>query len=323
MAPRVTNNGEMDFTPAWWLGNPHLQTLWPSRFRHRPKLPLTRERLELADGDFLDLAWMPDNDQDLCLILHGLEGSLDSHYPGPLIQAATDAGKQAVFMHFRGCSGEPNRLPRRYHSGETGDLRTVIELIQQRYPGKALHAVGVSLGGNVLLKYLGESGNDSRLASAVAISVPFDLAVAAETLANGTARIYQRHLLASLQRAFYEKASLMDLGIRIPKKHEIDTLYDFDHRVTAPIHGFEGADDYYRRCSCRQFVSGIKTPTLLIHAHDDPFMTPDVIPGEEELPDGVELDLQSHGGHVGFLYGHIPLRPRYWLDQRVRQYLSP
>jgi predicted alpha/beta-fold hydrolase len=226
-------------------------------------------------------------------------------------------------MHFRGCSGEPNRLPRRYHSGETGDLRYVIELLQQRFSGKSIHAVGVSLGGNVLLKYLGETGDDSRLASAIAISVPFDLANAAQTLAFGTARIYQRHLLGSLQQTFYEKARLMELPLRIPVKHEIDTLYDFDNLVTAPIHGFGGADDYYARCSSRQFLPGIRTPTLLVHANDDPFMTTDAIPTADELPTDVELDLQPHGGHVGFLYGNVPLKPGYWLDQRVTRYLSP
>ena len=296
--------------------------MWPSRLRYRQPLPLTSERLELPDGDFLDLAWMPDNDQEICLLLHGLEGSLSSHYPRGLIQAATHANKHAVFMHFRGCSGEPNRLSRRYHSGDTGDLRFVIETIQNRYPGRDIHAVGVSLGGNVLLKYLGENGEDSRIQSAIAISVPYDLAVAAQTLQYGTARIYQRHLLNSLQATFYEKATLVDLPIRIPEKHEIDTIYEFDDLVTAPIHGFKDADDYYTRCSSRQFLPEIRIPTLLIHALDDPFMTPEVIPRKNELPGNVELDLQQHGGHVGFIEGNVPFVASYWLDQRVEAFLS-
>ena len=265
---------------------------------------------------------MPDNENDICLVLHGLEGSLESHYPAGLIQAATNSKKHTLFMHFRGCSGEANRLARRYHSGETADLRYVLETIQQRYPGKSIHAIGVSLGGNVLLKYLGEHGNDSLLQSAVAISVPYDLAVAGQTLDVGTARIYQRHLLNSLQATFYEKTRLMELPIRIPDKHEIDTIYNFDDLVTAPIHGFRGADDYYAQSSSRQFISAIKTPTLLIHAIDDPFMTPAVIPTANELPACVELDLQTHGGHVGFIDGNIPLKAGYWLDQRVQDFLS-
>lgn len=310
------------FHPAWWLRNPHLQTMWPSRFRHRQKLSLSKERLELPDGDFLDLAWMPDNQGDICLVLHGLEGSLESHYPAGLIQAATNSHKHAVFMHFRGCSGEPNRLPRRYHSGETGDLRFVVETIKQRYPDKRIHVVGVSLGGNVLLKYLGEYGADGMLETAIAISVPYDLAVAGQTLDIGTAKIYQRHLLNSLQATFAEKVKLMELPIRIPEKHEIDSIYNFDDLVTAPIHGFKGADDYYTQCSSRQFIPDIRTPTLLIHAIDDPFMIPKVIPVKSELPPGVEMDLQPHGGHVGFIYGNVPLNANYWLDERVESYLS-
>jgi predicted alpha/beta-fold hydrolase len=310
------------FHPAWWLKNPHLQTMWPSRFRHRQKLPLSKERLELLDGDFLDLAWMPDNKGDVCLVLHGLEGSLESHYPAGLIQAATNSNKHAVFMHFRGCSGEPNRLPRRYHSGETGDLRFVVETIKQRYPDKLIHVVGVSLGGNMLLKYMGEYGTNSMLETAIAISVPYDLAVAGQTLDIGTARIYQRHLLNSLQATFDEKTKLMELPIRIPERHEIDSIYKFDDLVTAPIHGFKGADDYYTQCSSRQFIPDIKTPTLLIHAIDDPFMTPEVIPVKSELPPAVEMDLRPHGGHVGFIYGNVPLKANYWLDERVESFLN-
>jgi len=283
--------------------------------------PLTKERLELPDSDFLDLAWMPDNQGDICLVLHGLEGSLKSHYPAGLLQAATRSYKRAVFMHFRGCSGEPNRLPRRYHSGDTADLRFVLETIRGRYPGKRIHAVGVSLGGNVLLKYLGEYGTDSMLETSIAISVPYDLAVAGHTLDVGTAKIYQRHLLNSLQATFAEKVALMELPIRIPEKHEIDTIYNYDDLVTAPLHGFNNADDYYNKCSSRQFIPDIKTPTLLIHATDDPFMTPEVIPKKSELPSSVEMDLQPHGGHVGFISGNVPFRANYWLDKRVGAFL--
>lgn len=310
------------FQAAWWLKNPHLQTIWPSLLRRRENLPLQKERLELPDGDFLDLAWMPQQPGDLCLILHGLEGSLYSHYAGGLMKAAGDAGKHTVFMHFRGCSGEPNRLPRRYHSGETGDLRFVLETLKTRYPEKRIHVVAVSLGANMLLKYLGETNTDSLLESAIAISVPFDLAVGGETLNKGFARAYQRHLLDSLQPNFYKKTRLMEMPIRIPDKSEINTIYDFDDLVTAPLHGFTGADEYYRKCSSRQFIPDIKIPTLILHAVDDPFMTPAVIPGNGELPPDVTLETSRHGGHVGFITGNTPLRPHYWLDERVRRQLS-
>lgn len=307
------------FKPLWWLKNPHLQTLWPSQFRQRPKLPLTAERIELPDGDFLDLAWMPEQAGDLCLLLHGLEGSLQSHYCGPLLQAAHGAGKHTLLMHFRGCSGEPNRLTRRYHSGETGDLLYILQQLKQRYPRKRIHVIGVSLGGNVLLKYLGESGDQNSITSAVAISVPFDLAIAAKTLAKGTARIYQRHLLNSLQHSFFEKASVMELPIQIPEKHDINTLFGFDDQVTAPLHGFEGALDYYTQCSSRQFIPAIRTPTLIIHAQDDPFMTQAAIPTAGELPDCIDMELSPAGGHVGFIQPGDFMQPAYWLDERVYQ----
>lgn len=280
------------------------------------------ERLELPDGDFLDLAWMPELSGDLCLIIHGLEGSLHSHYARGLIQAAQQADKRAVFMHFRGCSGEPNRMPRRYHSGETGDLRFVLETLHLRYPQKRIHVIAVSLGGNMLLKYLGETMNDSLIENAITISVPFDLAVAGQTLDKGTAKIYQRHLLNSLQATFDEKCQLMEMPIRIPDKSEINTIYAFDDLITAPLHGFAGADDYYTKCSSRQFIPDIKTPTLMIHAIDDPFMTPSVIPTEKELPPDVTLELSQHGGHVGFIAGNTPLVANYWLDKRVRKQLE-
>lgn len=283
---------------------------------------MTPERLELPDGDFLDLAWMPDNGGDLCLVMHGLEGSLHSHYARGCIKAATNAGMHAVFMHFRGCSGEPNRLTRRYHSGDTGDIRFVIETLLQRFPKKRIHVIAVSLGGNVTLKYLGEYGRNSLLESAVTISVPFDLAVSSQCLQKGFARFYQSHLLRSLQRNFYEKCRIMKMPIPIPEKHEIDTLYDFDDVVTAPLHGFAGADDYYNRCSCRQFIPDIVTRTLILHAIDDPFMLPSVIPEEQELPDPVTLELSDHGGHVGFIQGPFPGASRYWLDDRMEKFLS-
>ena len=216
---------------------------------------------------------MPDNGGDICLVLHGLEGSMDSHYSGPLLMAATRANMQAVFMHFRGCSGEPNRLPRRYHSGDTSDLICVLDTIKKRYPDRNIHAIGVSLGGNILLKYLGEHGNSPAVQSAAAISVPYDLANGARTLRHGTAKIYQRHLLGSLQSSFFKKTRMMKMPIPIPDKDEIDTIYDFDNLVTAPLHGFRDADDYYEKSSCRQFIPSIRTPTLLLHAIDDPFLS--------------------------------------------------
>lgn len=301
------------FRPVPWLKNRHLQTLYPTFFQRRLKLPLKTERIELDDGDFLDLAHLPQTDSPQVLILHGLEGSLKSHYATPLIKALHDAGFSVTFMHFRGCSGEPNRLSRSYHSGDTGDIHTVLELLQNRMPDQPLFAVGVSLGANALLKYLGEENVCTALLGAVAISVPFDLANAAQTLQTGFARVYQRHLLNRLVNATQEKFKIMTPPIDLSELDKITTLYEFDDRVTAPLHGFASADDYYQQSSSRQYLKNIELPTHIIHAVDDPFMTKNAIPGAEELSDYVTLELANHGGHVGF----VSSLAQGWLENRV------
>ena len=308
------------FRTAWWLPGPHLQTLWPSLFRPRPELDLTPRRLELPDGDFLDLAFGGEPTGPLVLVLHGLEGSLQSHYAGNLLAALGKAGFRTCFMHFRGCSGEPNRLPRGYHSGETSDLQTVVDWLEGNVaPVDA--AIGFSLGGNVLLKWLGECGADAAVRRAVAVSVPFVLADADRRLQRGASRIYQHHLMQRLRESYRTKFA------RIPSPLEVDvdhlrTFRDFDENVTAPLHGFAGADDYYSRSSSRQYLRHIERPVLILHALDDPFMWPDSVPDETELSPTVTLELARHGGHVGFVSGTIPGRARYWLDHRIVQWLT-
>ncbi len=306
------------FCPLPGLTNRHLQTLYPTFFRRRLKLPLTAERIELDDGDFLDLAHWSQIGGPQVLILHGLEGSLKSHYATPLMKALHDAGFSVTFMHFRGCSGEPNRLSRRYHSGDTGDIHTVLELLQKRTPDQPLFAVGVSLGANALLKYLGEGNVCPALTGAVAISVPFDLANAAQTLQTGFARVYQKHLLNKLIKATQEKFKIINSLIDLNALNKITTLYEFDDCVTAPLHGFASADDYYQQSSSRQYVKNIELPTHIIHAIDDPFMTPDVIPKDKELSDEVTLELSSRGGHVGF----VSSVKNGWLEYRVTEILK-
>ncbi len=321
------------FRPAWWLPGAHLQTLWPNLLRRVPHTPLRRERLELEDGDFIDLDWLePDPVPDesgpadpaspIVLVLHGLEGSSRSHYAQALLLSLRQSGLRAVVMHFRGCSGEPNRLTRGYHSGETSDLATVIHHLQSQHTDSALAAVGYSLGGNVLLKYLGERGQASGLCCAVAISVPFRLEQAAWRMARGVSRIYQWHLLGLLRRSLREKFSRRALTPPLPlsRLRDLHTFHQFDNAVTAPLHGFRDADDYYKQSSSRAYLHDIVTPTLVIHAEDDPFMTPAVIPTAEELSDSVTLELSPHGGHVGFV-GGSPFAPHYWLEERIPGYL--
>jgi len=192
-------NANTSFKSAWWLNNPHLQTLWPALLRQPIKnLMLTRERFELPDGDFVDLEWSGEGEKPLVLILHGLEGSIESHYAKGMILALNQQGWRAVFMHFRSCSGEPNRLPRSYHSGDTGDLDVIVRALRAREPRVPLAAIGFSLGGNVLLKWLGETGENNPLVAATAISVPFELHKTITRINQGFSRIYQKHLLRCL-----------------------------------------------------------------------------------------------------------------------------
>ncbi len=310
---------ESAFEPAWWLPGHHPPTLWPSLFRRRPALPgLQRERVELPDGDFLDLSWHGEEQAPIVMLLHGLEGSLDSHYARPLLKALADAGYLACMMHFRGCSGEPNRLPRSYHSGDSAELQTITEHIRHSRKQPVHAIIGFSLGGNVLLKWLGEQGAAAGIHRAMAVSVPFLLDQAADRLDQGFSRLYQKHLLDSLKKKYREKFRYMPspLGVDLD---QIRNFRQFDEQITAPLHGFAGADDYYRRCSCRQFIPGIRVPTLILHDRYDPFMWPHTVPEEDELPEKVVLELAEGGGHAGFVCN---AGCGYWTDRRLLEWLA-
>ncbi|WP_456447163.1 hydrolase [Thiolapillus sp.] len=313
---------ESAFQPAWWLPGAHLPTLWPSLFRVRPPLPgLTRERLELPDGDFLDLSWNGDPQAPVVLLLHGLEGNLHSHYARPLLQKLAEAGYLACMLHFRGCSGEPNRLPRSYHSGDSAELQTVTEHIHNSR-GRPIQAmIGFSLGGNVLLKWLGEQGQQAGIQRAMAVSVPFLLNQAADRLNQGFSRIYQKHLLNSMKRKYREKFSRIPSPLKV-NLEKINSFREYDEQITAPLHGFAGADDYYQRCSCRQFIPHIRVPTLILHDRHDPFMWPHTVPEEQELPDNVVLELTRGGGHAGFVSNSASSREAYWTDRRLLEWLK-
>jgi len=311
---------ETSFKPAWWLPSPHLQTLWPVVFRRRTTPELIQQRYELKDGDFIDLCWSKKAGQPVVLLLHGLEGSLQSHYAGNLMVVLEQAGFRPVLMHFRGCSGKPNRLPRSYHSGDTGDLAAVVEYINSLPDCYVYAAIGFSLGGNVLLKWLGQTGDSNPLQSAIAVSVPFRLADAAGRLEQGISRLYEIHLLNSLRRSYNAKFQQM----KSPLNVEVDQLKnfrEFDDKVTAPLNGFNGVDHYYCESSCRQYLRDIRVSTRIIHALDDPFMFPESVPGQNELSDKVDLLVVKNGGHVGFVSGRYPWKPEYWYEHKIIEFL--
>lgn len=313
------------FRPAWWARNPHVQTLLAATvFRRRASPQLHRETLELPDGDFLHLDWtMPlraDQSRRILLVIHGLEGSSQSPYAAAIMEGVQQRGWQGIVMHFRGCTGVPNRLPRTYHAGETGDIDFVLNSLRHRYPDAHITAVGYSLGGSVLLKYLGERGDAAAVNSAISVSVSFDLDASARVLASGFSRLYQYRLLRSLRNTLKRKFTPDNAPFDMRRALHAKTFHEFDDLVTAPLHGFEGVEHYYRVASSAQYLPRIRVPTLIVDALDDPFTSPDTIPDESELSDSITLELSAHGGHVGFIEGDWPWRPRFWLDQRILQY---
>ena len=318
------------FQPAWWLRNPHAQTIWASLCRRKPKIHLQRERLELADGDFLDLDWTQNQTSaaPLVLVLHGLEGSSDSGYARGLLHTIVQRSWRGVVMHFRNCSGEPNRLARSYNAGDTDDLNLVITTLTRRQPSIPLVCVGYSLGGNVLLKWLGEQGQQAQslLQAAVAVSVPMLLDSAARRMRQGFSKLYQRYLLHTMKTNYRRKFTAWPESLPylfpIDQLHQLQDFFSFDDKITAPLHGYAGVHDYYAKASSRQYLSSICTPTLILQAMDDPFMSTDVLPHAEELASSVTLEISQHGGHVGFVSGHWPWQTNYWLEQRIPAFFA-
>ena len=319
------------FRPATGLSNPHLQTLWGPLWRKLPDLPRNRERLWLADGDFLDLDWHGPHQPDapLVLVLHGLTGSSSSPYVKGLQLALQGRGWASVAVNWRGCSGEPNLLARSYHSGASEDLAETIRHLRAQRPLAPLYAVGYSLGGNVLLKYLGESGSASQLEAAVAVSVPFRLDQCADRIGLGFSKVYQAHFMRAMlayvqdkQRHFKDKEHHEGLATleRLGPLHNLRTFWDFDGKVTAPLNGFSDAHDYYRRASSRYYLGANRTPTLIIHAADDPFVFGHSLPAADELAPLTQFELHSRGGHVGFVEGSLR-NPGYYLERRIPQWL--
>lgn len=314
------------FKPARWLINKHGQTLYRT-LTNRSKASVDfYERLELPDGDFIDLAWVIKGvapKAPLIILLYGLGGNVNSAYIPGLFNTFNQSGYRVVLMNFRGASGEPNRLPRAYHAGDTADLNYVLHVLKMREPTTAKAAMGISLGGNILLKWLGETGSHSLLDAAVAVSVPFQLHHVIQQINKGFSRLYQAHLLQSLRSVFLQK--LDDVNYQLPFSRQtlfsLKTLYDFDKQITAPLHGFSSVDEYYRISSSRQYLKNITIPTLIIHALDDPFMTPDVIPHSHELSPNILFELSQYGGHVGFITGKTLNHSRCWLEQRIPYFL--
>lgn len=314
------------FQTSFFLRNRHVQTLYAPLLRKQTKPQIEREIFELEDGDFVECYWhdaKPIDARPIVILLHGLAGSFDSPYIQGMMHALKAEGFASVLMHFRGCSGIENRLARMYHSGDTADVKAWIAHLHHTYPNNDLYAVGYSIGGNILLKLLGEEGKKTCLRAAVSVSAPMLLDVCAQKISQGFSKLYERYLLRALKATLLKKYTLFDMEIRLAYKKEdipaIQSIEAFDEVYTAPMHGFSSAKEYYRLCSAKQFLKHIQIPTLIIHALDDPFMDARIIPKEKELSSSVTLEVSPHGGHVGFISGSV-LKPKYWLEERVVQY---
>lgn len=259
----------------------------------------------------------------LLILFHGLEGSADSPYATALMGALTRIGWGGVVPHFRGCSGEPNRLPRAYHSGDADEIDWILARIGERFPGRRLFAVGVSLGGNALLKWAGERADAAaqRVAALVAVSAPLDLAACGHHLGRGFNRVYTRHFLNTMKANAAEKLRRFPGLIDARRLAAATTLYDFDDLFTAPLHGFAGVDDYWRRASAKPWLPAIRLPALLINAQNDPFMPPQVLPSPAEVGPLTQLDFPREGGHVGFVSGGLPGRLD-WLPRRILHFFA-
>jgi predicted alpha/beta-fold hydrolase len=331
MAPDDTEKRivESAFRPARWLRNRHAQTIFPSfpwAWRDRPAL--RREVLKLPDGDVTAVDWVIETEgapksAPLLIILHGLEGSAESTYARMLMQAAAARQWRCCVLHFRDCGDYRNVLPRRYHAGETNDVRYFVAKLEREGQFGPMVAAGYSLGGNVLLKYLGESAAGCPLRGAAAVCVPLNLHACAEALNIGISKGYQRYLLKRMKRAVARKFNPHTAAFDWQRAMQAQTFAEFDDAVTAPLHGFASKDDYYDKCSSLRFLKTIERPTVIVNALDDPFMTPEVIPRADALSEHVTLEVSEHGGHVGFIEGGPPWRPRFYLPHRLIEFLDP
>ena len=321
------------FQAPLWLPGGHLQTLWRRFASPQRAFERERQRLELPDGDFVDLDWLRSNQttpetKPLIFLLHGLAGSSDSPYILSIQTLLQQNGYDSVAMNLRGCSGSYNRLAVAYHSGCSHDVEAVLtQVLSTEEPSRTLVVIGYSLGANVLVKWLTETSHRQQVAGAVSVSNPFALALCCERMNSGLASVYGRYFLNSLRRDFYAKIQYLqqagsDTEVTTLKAlgslDGLKTLWDFDDAVTAPLHGFAGARDYYERCSSRQFLPRVRSPLLIVHALNDPIIPQQALPGPDELPDGAQYDYLPAGGHVGFVARSDAL----WLERRLLRFIE-
>ncbi len=312
-----------DYSPPWWCRNSHLQSIYPSILRASPTLDFQTKRFATPDNDFFDVDWVTTGSRKLMLALHGLEGSSKRPYIQWLMQLFSKNGFDSAGLNFRGCSGEPNLTIRKYHSGDTADLHQLIQHIEQENLYDEIYLFGVSLGGNVVLKYLGDNlfTVSNLIKRAVTFSVPTELKECVHHLAKWHNRHYTYVFINDLFRKLAQKKELYDKVIDFKKLKLNMTLVEYDHLVTAKIHGFKNGDDYYQKNSCGQFLGKIKTPTLIVNAKNDPFLTKNCYPKDiAEKSKFLYLETPKYGGHLGFVTNNPD--GYYWSELRTLQFCT-
>ena len=335
LIPRPSSLYGASYRAPWWLPGGHAQTLYAALAVPRPRVAYRRERWDTPDGDFIDVDWVDEQSAishqpsasaaagktPLVALFHGLEGSSRSHYALALMAAVRDAGWRGVVVNFRGCGGELNRLPRAYHSGDSAEVDWVLRRLQRGNP--RLLAAGVSLGGNALLKWLGETGASAGAVvdRAAALSAPVDLTAAGNALDRGFNLAYTRHFLRSMKEKSLAKLDRFPGLFDAARLRAAYTLREFDDLVTAPLHGFRNTDDYWTRASAKPWLRRIEVPVLMVNARDDPFLPSGALPAPHEAAPSVLLEQPEHGGHVGFVSGRFPGNLD-WLPQRVLEFFG-
>jgi uncharacterized protein len=332
------------YAAPWWLGGysnssqhansfgAHAQTVYPSLFGAKPAITYTRERWDTTphgkpDGDFIDVDRIAStrdaHDKPVLVVFHGLEGSSDACYARNLMFEAERRGWRGMVPHFRSCSGEVNRLPRAYHSGDAAEIDWILRRVKAEAPHQPLYVAAISLGGNATLKWLGEQGSHATplVTAAAAISAPLDLMAAGEALEQGFCKLYTWNFLKTMKAKAFNKLQQHPGMFRADIARAAKTLREYDNEITAPLHGYKDTDDYWTRASSKPGLIDVRVPTLVLNAKNDPFLPAAALPTPAEVSSDVRLDFPDQGGHVGFLQGSFPGHGR-WMASRVMRFID-
>jgi uncharacterized protein len=317
------------YRSPWWLMGAHAQTIYPPLFARRPVMAYQRERWDTTpngkpDGDFIDVDRIAGaSTLPMLVVFHGLEGSSKSIYALNLMAAAQARGWRGMVPHFRGCSGEINRLPRAYHSGDAAEIDWILRRVKAEAPDQPVYVVAISLGGNASLKWLGEQGSaaTSVVEALAAVSAPLDLMASGAALGQGFCKLYSKMFLATMKKTALRKLELHPGIFNRDVVVAARTLREFDNEVTAPLHGYRDTDDYWTRASAKPGLANVRVPTLVLNAQNDPFLPASALPKKTEVSSHVTLNFPQHGGHVGFLSAPFP-GDGTWMPQRVFQFFE-